>query len=171
MGEAIDAGYGCEADKIPGWIFDWQKRREYTVEGQRWVTNGHVILAVRGEAVPDSEALNQAWLPFIAPIRAAHVKATIEARADFVVPPSRAYVAPPREGEEQAPCGEHRADYRCAVGPFAVALHYVCLVERLYGAVAWYAPSSAEPVRPVHALDSEGRTVAVVMPCAEPVPS
>lgn len=156
MQQTMPSGYGADADKIPEWVFETGgRRREFMVDGQRWIATSHLMLAATGEARAEGDDKDQVDLPHVAATVLATVDATIRTRPPVEAAPSRVYIS--EEGD-----GENVWSYLVDLGPVTVAARYVAIVDKLFGKVAWYAPRGIGA--PAQALDEEGRVVAVVMP-------
>lgn len=139
----------CDYNRIQQWIReDLIDEKNANVGGVRWVTNGHIMFAVVGEA------------PLFDDGKIRELLAT-----DVVVKPA-ARVFPVRTRlrvvEDDDDAGGSVRDYKVLFdqGGIELALCYAAVVPHLFGDVEWYGSGSHAPV----VAKVDGQIVAVVMP-------
>jgi hypothetical protein len=151
-----DTGFGCEPSAIPSWIRETHNQREWTVDGQRYVSDGAIVLAARGVARVREAKGPQRVMVAMGEATIAGLRASLVPLDSFAADAGPAYLTDSD--------GTYPHDYRCdiAPNPQAFAVRYVAAVEKLYPGVTWRSGSEY-----AQAWDVEGRVVAVLMPTTD----
>lgn len=141
---------------LPSWFIGDECKWSADVDGQRWVSNGHVLLAVRpkverrAEPNASTPAYMQRSLDFAQATVTAKMRAALSERPPFRVEPSAPFL-------RKRLLGWAMWHFAVQLGAGIFQAPIIAMIEALYPGLVWYSDGTV-----AHAVLGDG-TVAVVL--------